>query len=123
MAGTVTLGDKFNQSSREYRLGGLLQLGFFILPEDRQRVGLLIEPAFGPDSIGRNHIQALSNQLLFGMASDVLGLGRDVTGDGRALARDLSLGFEAIQRGVGQLRNDGRQDTVQVTMSPAFAVR
>ena len=53
----------------------------------------------------------------------VLGLGRDVTGDGRALARDLSLGFEAIQRGVGQLRNDGRQDTVQVTMSPAFAVR
>ena len=46
-----------------------------------------------------------------------------LTGDGRALARDLSLGFEAIQRGVGQLRNDGRQDTVQVTMSPAFAMR
>jgi len=46
-----------------------------------------------------------------------------LTGDGRALARDLSLGFEAIHRGVGQLRTDGHQDTVQVTMSPAFAVR
>ena len=47
----------------------------------------------------------------------------DLTETGRGLARELALGFEHIQRGVAQVAEDQAERPVQVTMSPAFAVK
>jgi len=51
------------------------------------------------------------------------GRGIAVTEEGAALARDLATGFAAIARGVETLTGAGDERPVQVTMSPAFAVR
>ena len=46
-----------------------------------------------------------------------------LTEEGQALARDLTIGFAAIGRGVETVTGTGDQRPVQVTTSPAFAVR
>lgn len=46
-----------------------------------------------------------------------------LTEDGEALARELEAGFRHIRRGVETLTDQGLSRPVQVTMSPAFAVR
>jgi LysR family glycine cleavage system transcriptional activator len=51
------------------------------------------------------------------------GRGTILTKDGESLARDLATGFAAIQRGIEGLTGADVQHPVQVTMSPAFAVR
>ncbi len=51
------------------------------------------------------------------------GRGIALTEEGAALARDLATGFAAIARGVETLTGAGAERPVQVTMSPAFAVR
>jgi LysR family glycine cleavage system transcriptional activator len=51
------------------------------------------------------------------------GRGIALTEEGESLARDLATGFAAIQRGVEGLTGADVQRPVQVTMSPAFAVR
>lgn len=51
-----------------------------------------------------------------------LGRGTELTGPGARLARELSLGFDIISRGVERLAEDAAHRPVQVTMSPAFAV-
>jgi LysR family glycine cleavage system transcriptional activator len=51
------------------------------------------------------------------------GRGIALTEEGAALARDLATGFAAIARGVETLTGAGADRPVQVTMSPAFAVR
>ncbi len=51
------------------------------------------------------------------------GRGIALTEEGAALARDLATGFAAIARGVETLTGAGDERPVQVTMSPAFAVR
>jgi LysR family glycine cleavage system transcriptional activator len=51
------------------------------------------------------------------------GRGIALTEEGESLARDLATGFAAIQRGVEGLTDADDQRPVQVTMSPAFAVR
>jgi len=51
------------------------------------------------------------------------GRGIALTEEGEALARDLATGFAAIQRAVEGLTGAHVQRPVQVTMSPAFAVR
>jgi DNA-binding transcriptional LysR family regulator len=51
------------------------------------------------------------------------GRGIALTEEGQALARELATGFAAIQRGVEGLTGADAQRPVQVTMSPAFAVR
>jgi DNA-binding transcriptional LysR family regulator len=47
----------------------------------------------------------------------------ELTETGRILARELALGFEHIQRGVTEVVEDQRERPVQITMSPAFAVK
>ncbi len=51
------------------------------------------------------------------------GRGITLTEEGESLARDLATGFAAIRRGVEALTGADAQRPVQVTMSPAFAVR
>ena len=51
------------------------------------------------------------------------GRGIALTEEGATLARDLVTGFAAIRRGVETLTGAGAERPVQVTMSPAFAVR
>ena len=51
------------------------------------------------------------------------GRGVALTEEGQSLARDLATGFAAIRRGVETLTGADDQRPVQVTMSPAFAVR
>ncbi len=51
------------------------------------------------------------------------GRGIALTGEGETLARDLATGFAAIRRGVETLTGADAERPVQVTMSPAFAVR
>ena len=68
------------------------------------------------------HVKALENW--FGVALVVReGRGMSLTEDGQALAHDLSAGFATILGGVERLATVEDQSTVQVTMSPAFAVR
>ncbi len=51
------------------------------------------------------------------------GRGIAITEEGETLARDLATGFAAIRRGVETLTGADAERPVQVTMSPAFAVR
>ncbi len=51
------------------------------------------------------------------------GRGIALTEEGETLARDLATGFAAIRRGVETLTGADAERPVQVTMSPAFAVR
>lgn len=51
-----------------------------------------------------------------------VGRGIELTEDGAALARDLGIGFAAIERGVERVTADAENRPVQVTMSPAFAL-
>lgn len=51
------------------------------------------------------------------------GRGIALTEEGTLLARDLDTGFRHIRRGVDALAGVERRRTVQVTMSPAFAVK
>jgi LysR family glycine cleavage system transcriptional activator len=51
------------------------------------------------------------------------GRGIALTADGKALARELASGFATIRRGVEALTGADAKRPVQVTMSPAFAVR
>jgi LysR family glycine cleavage system transcriptional activator len=51
------------------------------------------------------------------------GRGIALTEEGEALARDLATGFAAIRRGVETLTGADAERPVQVTTSPAFAVR
>jgi LysR family glycine cleavage system transcriptional activator len=51
------------------------------------------------------------------------GRGVELTPEGRALADDLAAGFGLIQRGVQRLRSETKARPVQVTTSPAFAVK
>jgi LysR family glycine cleavage system transcriptional activator len=51
------------------------------------------------------------------------GRGIALTEEGAALARDLATGFAAIRRGIETLTGVDAERPVQVTMSPAFAVR
>jgi LysR family glycine cleavage system transcriptional activator len=51
------------------------------------------------------------------------GRGIALTEEGEALARDLAIGFAAIRRGVETLTGADAERPVQVTTSPAFAVR
>lgn len=51
------------------------------------------------------------------------GRGLALTSEGSALARDLAAGFGAIRRGVEVLTGADAARPVQVTMSPAFAVK
>ena len=51
------------------------------------------------------------------------GRGITLTEEGETLARDLATGFAAIRRGVETLTGADAERPVQVTMSPAFAVR
>lgn len=51
------------------------------------------------------------------------GRGIALTAEGRALARELASGFDIIRRGVAALTEADSKRPVQVTMSPAFAVR
>jgi LysR family glycine cleavage system transcriptional activator len=50
------------------------------------------------------------------------GRGITLTPEGELLARDLDMGFAAIQRGVEALGGAGASRPVQISMSPAFAV-
>lgn len=66
-------------------------------------------------------VKALENRL--GVALVVrTGRGIQLTHEGERLARELSIGFAAIGRGVERLAEDAASSPVQVTMSPAFAV-
>lgn len=51
------------------------------------------------------------------------GRGIELTGEGEQLARELAAGFATIRRGVETLTGAGALRPVQVTMSPAFAVK
>jgi len=51
------------------------------------------------------------------------GRGIVLTEDGAALARDLTAGFAAIRRGVEQVTGTDADRPVQITTSPAFAVK
>ncbi len=51
------------------------------------------------------------------------GRGIVLTEEGESLARDIATGFAAIHRGVEALTGTDTRRPVQVTMSPAFAVR
>ena len=51
------------------------------------------------------------------------GRGIALTEEGKTLARDLATGFAAIRRGVETLTGADAERPVQVSMSPAFAVR
>ena len=51
-----------------------------------------------------------------------LGRGIQLTGPGATLAKELSLGFEIISRGIERLNEKATNRPVQITMSPAFAV-
>ncbi len=51
------------------------------------------------------------------------GRGITLTEEGKTLARDLATGFAAIRRGVETLTGADAERPVQVSMSPAFAVR
>lgn len=50
------------------------------------------------------------------------GRGTQLTSEGMLLARDLGIGFAAIERGIERLSENTLNRPVQVTMSPAFAV-
>ena len=50
------------------------------------------------------------------------GRGIELTSSGAGLARELSMGFEIIGRGVERLTEETRSRPVQITTSPAFAV-
>ena len=51
------------------------------------------------------------------------GRGITLTAEGKALARDLDIGFAAIRNGIDSLTGADALRPVQVTMSPAFAVK
>jgi LysR family glycine cleavage system transcriptional activator len=51
------------------------------------------------------------------------GRGIELTSEGEQLARELAAGFATIHRGVEALTDAGVHKPVQVTMSPAFAVK
>lgn len=50
------------------------------------------------------------------------GRGIELTSSGAGLARELSMGFEIIGRGVERLTDEATNRPVQITTSPAFAV-
>jgi DNA-binding transcriptional LysR family regulator len=51
-----------------------------------------------------------------------MGRGIQLTDEGVLLARELDIGFAAIERGVERLSENAADRPVQITMSPAFAV-
>ncbi|MCP5086957.1 MAG: LysR family transcriptional regulator [Rhodobacteraceae bacterium] len=51
------------------------------------------------------------------------GRGVELTEDGEALARELDVGFLRLQRGVERVAEAGNLRPVQITTSPAFAVK
>ncbi len=68
------------------------------------------------------HIKALEERLGIPLVARD-GRGITLTEEGETLARDLTTGFAAIARGIEALTGTDAQRPVQVTMSPAFAVR
>ncbi len=68
------------------------------------------------------HIKALEERLGVPLVARD-GRGITLTEEGETLARDLTTGFAAIGRGIEALTGTDAQRPVQVTMSPAFAVR
>jgi LysR family glycine cleavage system transcriptional activator len=67
-------------------------------------------------------VKALEERLGLPLVTRI-GRGIALTEEGKTLARELATGFAAIRRGVEALSGAEAQRPVQITMSPAFAVR